>query len=184
VAANSVLEKQAILFSELVAAAAEPARRDAILEMHAAVRARLSNLDAIAAEASRERRNRLSDDVDPEPVARTLRRLSHDLVLLGRVVSEPVVTQPDAILSGALAALASTGSGYLRSVGGAFARRREPDATTPVDAAILKLFDALDRAGAPERIVALRFCFQQMQQNLQDLQQRCSEFASARPRRS
>jgi len=62
------------------------------------VRLALTALENISDEAARERRNYLSDDSDPEPVTRTLRRLRHDLVLIGRVAAEPLLPRYESVL--------------------------------------------------------------------------------------
>ena len=56
-----------------------------------AVRTRksLNRLETLVGEAARERRSRLTDMPDPEPLLRTLMRLRHDVVMLRRAVGEP-----------------------------------------------------------------------------------------------
>ena len=56
-----------------------------------AVRTRksLNRLETLVGEAARERRSRLTDMPDPEPLLRTLMRLRHDVVMVRRAVGEP-----------------------------------------------------------------------------------------------
>ena len=49
----------------------------------------LSKLETLVGEAARERRSRLADSPDPEPLMRTLMRLRHDVVMLRRTLREP-----------------------------------------------------------------------------------------------
>ena len=55
-----------------------------------AVRTRksLNRLETLVGEAARERRSRLTDMPDPEPLLRTLMRLRHDVVMVRRAVGE------------------------------------------------------------------------------------------------
>src|SRR4051794_28465066 len=49
----------------------------------------LSKLETLVGEAARERRSRLADAPDHEPMLRTLMRLRHDVVMLRRALREP-----------------------------------------------------------------------------------------------
>src|SRR3954447_6319593 len=49
----------------------------------------LTRLETLVGEAARERRSRLSDAPDPEPLFRALMRLRHDVVMLRRALREP-----------------------------------------------------------------------------------------------
>jgi uncharacterized membrane protein YccC len=59
-------------------------------ELQDEVRKALNNLETLADEVARERRNRLSDEPDPEPLYRTLRRLRQDIASLTRALGEPL----------------------------------------------------------------------------------------------
>jgi uncharacterized membrane protein YccC len=104
-------------------------------ELHDKVRKALNKLEALADEAARERRNRLSDEPDPEPLYRTLRRLRHDIGALNRALTEPF---PEALqehfaqlwLRFALSRLPTLLDGYHRAV--RFWKRGEPNATLAV----------------------------------------------------
>ena len=182
-AADKVLQRLSELFPELIAAISQPARIDDILAKHDRVRAALTDLENIVTEAARERRNHLSEDVDPEPIARTLRRLRHDLVLIGRIVAEPVIPVPNAAVQDCLRQFGVAGGTYLAELGHAFAARQPPPPQTNLDLAIDQLLAVLEKMESGERIVALRFCLQQLRRNLFDLHQRAGEFA-ATPTRS
>jgi hypothetical protein len=58
-----------------------------------------------------------------------------------------------------------------------------PPPQTDFDHAIDQLLGALEQIESGERIVALRFCLQQLRRNLLDLHQRAAEFAAATGRR-
>ncbi len=177
-AADEVLQRLAELFPELINAITERARTEDILGKQDRIRAAITDLENIVTEAARERRNHLSEDIDPEPIARTLRRLRHDLVLIGRIVAEPVIPAPSAASLDCLRQFREAGSKYLSGLGHAFAGRHAPPPQTTLDVAVDQLLAELEAMTPGERIVALRFCLQQLRRNLMDLHQRATEFAA------
>jgi uncharacterized membrane protein YccC len=183
-AANRVLQRLAELFSDLIEgllAANDPA---AVLAHQDAVRVALTALENVSDEAARERRNYLADDADPEPVTRTLRRVRHDLVLIGRVAAEPLPEVMRPQLRTPIEAFAAEGRSYLRAIGQSFAERVAPPAPDAFTAALYGLLSALEPIRGDERIVALRFALEQLEQNLADLTRRAEEFARVRTGRA
>ena len=178
--AGTVLRRLSDLLSLLVASLTEPVAADQIVQKQDAARAALANLETIAAEAARERRNRLSDDVDPEPIARTLRRLRNDLILIGRVASESLAPQIGADLKFSLQRLSTSGTKYLRDMGDAFAHRQQPRSDNTFEADIEQTLSEMKSMLSDERLVTLRFSLQQLQSHLDDLRQRAEEFAGRR----
>ena len=114
---------------------------------------------------------------------RTLLRLRHDLVMIGRAAAASL---PDALqerLGAPLARVAESVAEHLRRTGEALAARREPPTLDTSEAA----FDDFDRIGdaaraehltlslpvdAVERVFTLRFALDQMRLHLRDLE-RC-----------
>ena len=93
-ASRSVLETAAEvtrLLAEQLEAMAIPGDQAQANLRALAVRTRksLNRLETLVGEAARERRSRLTDMPDPEPLLRTLMRLRHDVVMLRRAVGEP-----------------------------------------------------------------------------------------------
>jgi hypothetical protein len=142
-----------------------------------AVRVALTALENASDEAARERRNYLSDDADPEPVTRTLRRVRHDLVLIGRVAAEPLPESLRPALKPFLDQFSIEAREFMRAIGLAFAQRMEPPSSGPFDAALESLMIQLTAIKGDERIVALRFSLDQLERNLLDLVRRAEEFA-------
>ena len=177
-AAGTVLERLSDLFSMLLGALIGPASTDLIVTKQDAARSALANLENVTSEAVREWRNHLTEDIDPEPVARTLRRVRHDLILIGRVAAEPLIPQMQPELKQAVQNLSAAGSEYLLAVGRAFTRRNLPPEGAGFHDAMQQVLAELRRAKPEERLIALRFSLQQLQANLDDLSQRAQEFAS------
>ena len=148
----------------------------------------LARLGAISAEAEHERAARLTSDPDTAPLRRTLLRLRHDLVMIGRAAQLPLpeALQPrlEAPVTHAAAAIAD----YLGAVGDALRGRRWPPPRDAVETALdayTALINDLRREGLTralnaelaERFFALGFAFEQMRQNLKDLERCAREWA-------
>lgn len=131
----------------------------------------------VAGEAKGERIGNLAPDPDPAALARTLRRLRHDLVMLGRATAEPLPAHAATRLQPLLDQIGATARDYLRGSAGALTARRDGPARTWVDWALtvyLAEVGSMRRKGQlsrlptaeRERIFALGFALQQLQQNL------------------
>jgi hypothetical protein len=151
----------------------------------------VATCQAIAAEAKRERFVNLAAEPDPGPLARTLLRLRHDLVIIGRAA---VVPLPDSLvgrLGPLLARLGAGASDYLRESATALRLRRSPPPLDPITTAFEAYTSeivALRNQGLTrslsssevERLFALGFALEQLNRNFADLA-RCVE-EGARPR--
>jgi len=179
-AANRVLQRLAQLLADLMAGLTAPMDAQAILARNDEVRLALTALENISDEAARERRNYLSDDSDPEPVTRTLRRVRHDLVLIGRLAAEPLPLAVRERLAQGLAELANTATEFLRAIGRAFATRDPPPSLEPLNTAMAHVLAEITAIKGEERLIALSFAFEQLQLNLKDLTRRAQEFARVR----
>jgi uncharacterized membrane protein YccC len=179
-AANRVLQRLAQLLTDLVAALIAPSEAKAILARNDEVRLALTALESISDEAARERRFYLTDDADPEPVTRTLRRLRHDLVLIGQIAAEPLSQALRERLAESLSGFASVAAEFLRAIGRAFAERQSPPSLDALNAAMPRLLADIEAVKGDERLVALSFALEQLQRNLKDLTHRAQEFARVR----
>lgn len=141
----------------------------------------LLRLNTVAAEARIEQLRFLDNRPDLGPLRRTLLRLRHDLVMIGRSAAEPL---PEAIAERVRAPLARAEeaiSQYLRGCGEALRARQPPRPSDAVEAALDGVAGAFAAAredgaltaglpvGTVERIFALRFALDQMRRNLRDL---------------
>jgi uncharacterized membrane protein YccC len=150
------------------------------------IRTLIAQSETRAEEAKVERANHLSGAPDPEPLARTLRRLRHDLAMMVRALSLPLakpardrVEQPLEALFGALGLWLNAAAKALR----------EGTRAPSLDAfhAAIEAYKAAIAGGGQEalryeagsndteRVFALLFLFEQMQQNLEDLAARTNE---------
>lgn len=163
----------------------------AIAAKQAQIRAAVARLDAVTAEARQEHRTYLVGAPDPEPLWRTLLRLRHDLVMLGRATGDALPPGPiaerlqprlDALAEAIVAAL--TGSAEAL-VGGAPAP--ETEAFQAARRAYVGEVTAIredrltrDLGGdAVERLFALGFALDQLCRDLEDLSASAGEQALA-----
>jgi uncharacterized membrane protein YccC len=148
----------------------------------------LVELDGIAAEAERERRSRLSHEAETGPLRRTLVRLRHDLVMVGRASTMPLPANLQPRLAPRLAAVADAASAYLRANGAALSARHGPASLDSFEGALTaydREVDAVRSEGltrvldgdAAERFFAVGFALEQLHQNLGDLRRVVQEWA-------
>jgi uncharacterized membrane protein YccC len=147
----------------------------------------LTDLNTIGGEAERERRAHLSSEADTGPLRRTLLRLRHDLVIVGRAAGTPLPDVLQARLAPRLDEVATAASTYLRACSAALLAHAGPppiDAFERALAAYEKdveaargegLTRALPADGA-ERFFAVGFALEQMHQNLLDLRRVVEEW--------
>jgi uncharacterized membrane protein YccC len=176
-AAGRALARLADLLETLIDALFAPGDAAIILARQDSARKAIAALETVSDEAARERRNYLSDDADPEPVTRTLRRVRHDLVLIGRVAAEPLPQAQSAPLKDSLAEFKTAAAAFLRALGHAFAERAQPPDAARFTSALAGLSADLDAVTGDERLVALGFVLEQMERNCTELALRAREFA-------
>jgi uncharacterized membrane protein YccC len=141
----------------------------------------------IVAEAKRERLVALGSDPDPAPLSRTLLRLRHDFVIIGRAATpfpDDIVQRLEPLLS----RLGQDISGFLGDSATALMLRRDAPSLQPAEAA-LKAYglainalrnEGLTRAlsnSEVERLFALSFALEQLHNNLIDLARCVREWA-------
>jgi uncharacterized membrane protein YccC len=157
-----------------------------LTELNERLRTALRQLEALGQEARRERRTRLVDAPDAEPLIRTLRRLRSDLIIITRAAAAPLAEPCRRSLEAPLAEAAAAVAGFLRASAKAVASGGAAPALDAVDG-------ALDRYGAAMaelrraqltrdlpaeeagRIFALGFALEQLRSDLRDLANRAGE---------
>lgn len=150
----------------------------------------LNELNTLGVEAERERRAHLSREPETGPLRRTLLRLRHDLVMVGRAAGQPMPEEMRQRLQPRLDAVASAASDYMRSSGVALLDRTGPSLLGPYEASLVAYAaeiaairgEGMTRAlpaEAAERFFATGFALEQMHQNLRDLQRVVTEWGPA-----
>jgi hypothetical protein len=161
---------------------------DALQAAHDRIRVCIGKAETAADEALRERASFLTSAADPAPICRALRRLRHDLAILGRALSEPLPEAASAILLPPCQEAAAAVSALFTAAAAAIAKGQPPGSLAALDAA----FDAQAHAvtemrrrrvlhGLPDddltRIFGLGFALEQLHRDLRDLADRGAELA-------
>lgn len=187
-AAARTLEQMARALGELLAGLRSGLDVDALHRIQDGIGQALEQLNVVGDEAERERSARLAVGADTGPLLRTLLRLRHDLVMIGRAAASPL---PDAVTMRLEAPLGGVGAEfaeYLRASAAALRAGQGPAALDAVGSALEAYgaeVAALRRDGvtrgltddAAERFFALGFALEQMHNNFKDLGRVVAEWA-------
>jgi uncharacterized membrane protein YccC len=187
-AAARMLELQAQALRELFAGFTRGLQVPEIDRIQNRVGGAFADLETIGTEAKRERMSYLAWGPDPGPLLRTLLRLRHDLVMIGRAAIEPLPEAFQMRLGPALQSVADTAAKYLRESAVSLIARRNAPPIEPVERAsdtYAAGIEALRKEGligslpaeTVERIFALGFALEQLRQNSRDLQRCVNESA-------
>lgn len=187
-AAAKVTDLNADLLIALMAGLIEGRGRPDVAALQASIRAGLRQVDAAVDEAARERKAHLSNVADVEPLARTLYRVRHDLVIIARVC---VRASPESVapaLREPLLGLRDATVALLHAIAEALRRRYVAPDLAGFEASLAAYVTAMDRLRAEGvfrtlesdemgRIYTLRFGFEQLGKDLGDLAERAGEMA-------
>jgi uncharacterized membrane protein YccC len=159
-----------------------------VASRYAAIRAALSKVETLATDARRERDSRLAAGPDPDPLARTLRRLRSDLVIMDRAVVAALPPPVHAALAPVIAPVTRDVSAFLNAAAAALRARGGPPALDAVEAAVQAYASAVGAARRDglmrtlsdedvSRIFTLGFALDQLRLNFRDLADRITELA-------
>jgi Fusaric acid resistance protein-like len=188
--AARVLELIASALSELLAGLTRGLDKNALHELQDGIGAALVGLNILGAEAERERAAHLSTGPNTGPLLRTVLRLRHDLVMIGRATVTPLPDELQSRLAVPLAKVSETVVSYLKTMSAALRSGQGSSPIWPVQAALEAYVaevaalrgEGLTR-GLPgdvaERFFTLGFSLEQMRQNLKDLERCVVEWAEA-----
>jgi uncharacterized membrane protein YccC len=189
-AAARALDQMARALEELLAGLPQGLDVDALHRIQDGIGQALVQLNVVGAEAEHERSARLTVGPDTAPLLRTLLRLRHDLVMIGRAAVTPLPEALGVRLEAPLAHVGAAFADYLRTSGAALRARRGPQsldaAQSALDAYAAEIA-ALRREGltrslaadAAERFFALGFALEQMHHNLMDLERCVAEWVGS-----
>jgi hypothetical protein len=183
--AAALLELLAAAFAELLAGLTRGLDNDALHRIQDGIGAAVTGLHATGAEAERERSAHLSSGPDTGPLLRTILRLRHDVVMIGRASGVPLPANVQVRLARPLSDVSKAIVGFMRAVAASLRSGGGKVDIQSVDAALQAYaaeVAAVRSAGlirglpgdAAERFFALGFSLEQMRQNLNDLD-RCHD---------
>jgi uncharacterized membrane protein YccC len=179
-AAAGMLEQMAAAILDLMAGVRDGLELADRHRVQDAIGATLIELNTVGSEAERERSARLSSEADTGPLRRTLLRLRHDLIILGRAAGMPISEDMRKRLRPRLAAVETSASDFMRTCAAALRARHGSPSLGPFEQ-VLEAYDAEVEAmrhegltqalpgDAAERFFAVGFALEQMHQNFRDL---------------
>jgi uncharacterized membrane protein YccC len=185
--AARTLERLALALGQVMAGLKEALDIAALHRIQDGLGEDLIQLNLVGVEAERERAVRVSRAPDTGPLLRTLLRLRHDLVMIGRAAVSPFPEPLQAPLDPLTDVAAAVGD-FLRASGAALLDRRLPPCLDQVESALdayAAAIASVRREGltrclpseVTERFFALCFALEQMRHNLRDLHRCVAESA-------
>ena len=178
-AAANMLRLMASALRQLLAGCAGPLDVEALHNIQRGLGPALTRLETIADEARRERMPYLREETDLRPLLRTLLRLRHDLVIVGRAAAEPLPDGFHKRLCPAINEIAESAAAFIEKSAAALASGPAPDlarvesSVGAFDAEIAAMrAEGLTRnlsGDAVERLFGLGFAFDQLRQDLREL---------------
>jgi uncharacterized membrane protein YccC len=187
-AAGRALSEMGELIVVLMSGLSEARDPTAADAPYAAIRKAIAEAEVAAAEAERERALGLAAQADSAALCRTLRRLHHDLAMIGRATIEPLPPPVGGPLQAPALAEAETVAAFLRAAGEAVASRRSAPSPSGPDDALEAFRSEVARlratgvtaalpAEAVARLFGLVFALEQLDRDLRDLADRAAEHA-------
>lgn len=163
--------------------------RPDIGQINAELASFVTRLDSIGTEAEHERRARLTSGPATGPLLRTLLRLRHDIVILGRTVGCELPAAVEARLTPPLKQISTAAGNFLRASAASLRERKPPPPLADVEAAFnahAEEFDAVRRDGLirgtrseiAERFFALGFVLEQMREHFGEVHRVVGEWVN------
>jgi uncharacterized membrane protein YccC len=188
--AARLLELIADAFTELLAGLTRGRDNDALHRIQDGIGTAMVGMNAIGAEAERERAARLSSGPDTGPLLRTGLRLRHDVVMIGRATVGPLPVEVQMRLAAPLAEVSAAIVRFLRSAAEALRAGAGAPPIHPVHVALQHYAEAVaavrqdglirgHSGDTAERFFAIGFSLEQMHQNLRDLDRVVGEWSEA-----
>ena len=187
-AAAQLLELIADAFTELLAGLTRGRDNDALHRIQDGIGTAMVGMNAIGAEAERERAALLSSGPDTGPLLRTVLRLRHDVVMIGRATVVPLPVEVQMRLAAPLTEVSTALARFLRSAASALREGAGAPPIHPIHVALQHYSDAVaavrqdglirgHASDTAERFFALGFSLEQMHQNLCDLDRVVGEWS-------
>jgi uncharacterized membrane protein YccC len=184
-ASGQVLIKMGVLFEFVMRPSDAGRNPDEFQKLHDEIRAQLVVVETAAEAATQERTTHLAGTPDSRPFCRTIRRIYHDLAMIGRATADPIINPP-VLLVDSTSALSAAITDFLHATGDAIRQNKNVPSLDRVNAALAKKIAAIEgsrKAGYTRtlatddvsRMFGLEFALDQLQRNLADLAEQASD---------
>ena len=191
-AAARALDEMAKDLPVILACLFRSADRTALQEMQDRIGRSVATLQEVVEEIEHERPVTFTSAPDPAPLPRTLLRLRHDIVMMGRASAETLPVHLSEDLKPSFDRAGEVVSNYFRACALALTSRYMPPPVEPLQAALdacASQLGVLRQRGLAnlsatqlEQLFAVRFALDQLQRNITDLG-RCVRESTGSPRR-
>jgi len=190
-AAARMLEQIAVALDELLKGLMHGLDTETLHRLQDGIGTAIAGLQVVAAEAERERAAWIAVGPDTGPLLRTLLRLRHDLVMIGRAAAVKLPDHLQPRLQPALEDVRSTAVAYLRGCEAALLAREAPPSVDAFEQAqrvyagqVAAVRNEGLTRGLPsevvERFFAVGFALEQLHQNFIDLHRCVTVWSQAR----
>jgi uncharacterized membrane protein YccC len=187
-AASRMIEQFAQALPQLLAGLTRQFDESALRRIQDDTDQTVASLQAILAEAGRERFVSFVRDPDPGPMSRTLLRVRHDLIMIGRAALAPFSEELASRLEPLLRDIAASSRVFLLGNARALASQDVPPSPSSVNAALESYAAEIARlrrqgvvrtlpSAELERLFALSFALDQLHQHFLDLARCVEEWA-------
>jgi len=187
-AGAGIMNKFAAFLPGLLAGFSRSLSLDEISQIQENLGKALAQFQTLLAETKRERLTYIHPETDLASLARTLLRLRHDFVIIGRAAAKPLPGIFAERLPPLLQEISQTSADYLHKCGEALVSRKAPPAAEPVNRAFERHeaeLRSLQQEGSfqplssheMERIFTLGFALEGLHRHLSDLQRSIKENA-------
>ena len=188
-AAAGVLDLMARLQADLLAKLTQQLDEAPLLNLQDSIGEALLRLETTSLEAKHERMAGLTSEPDEDSLLRTMSRLRHDLVMIGRAALVPLPETFHARLRPWLTDVGTASADYLHGCAHALRRSRAPPPMNAMTAALdgyAAAMAALRHEGltrdlpahSVEQVFTLGFALDQLRQHLADLARCVTEFSA------
>ena len=151
--------------------------------LFAQMRVSVTSLESASDEAALERRSRLTDEADPDPIVRAVRRICNDVRMIGRAAATAAPLPHLAMQRHALRAQAST---YFAALATSLRDHASPPATEPIVTSLRAYALEVERLRSADtlrvltgsqmaRLYAMGFSLEQLGADLEQLRDRIAE---------
>jgi uncharacterized membrane protein YccC len=188
-ASGQVLIKMGVLFEFIMRPSGAGRNPVEFQNLHDEIRAQLLLVETAAEAATQERAAHLAGTPDPRPFCRTIRRIYHDLAMVGRATADPL-SNPPALLVDSMSAVSAAITNFLHATGEAIPQNKRVPSLSRVNEALAKQITAIERSRKAgytrslatddvSRMFGLEFALDQLQRNLADLAEQANDLMEA-----
>jgi uncharacterized membrane protein YccC len=188
-AAGAALIKMGDLFAFIMRPGDSKRDPDEFQKLHDEIRVRLAAMETAAEAATQERSTHLAGTADTRLLCRTIRRIYHDLAMIGRATAGSFLNPPTPVVE-STNTLSRAITDFLHATGGSVQQNKSAPSLARVKAALAEQIAAIEESRREgytrslatddiSRMFGLEFALEQLQRNLADLAEQANDIRDA-----